>query len=128
MTNSFSITSATYNPSFPASPIPLNNDPLIVIRGTVNGTSISTYVYWNEAQIAFASQGTSGVQSLLAYRMLTAYAVIVGNYFLSQGPQPAFPVTAQQLVNLPQPLTGQGQPNAQPANAQLILNCGSWQV
>jgi hypothetical protein len=94
--NSFAVTQALYDPTGS------DPNPLVTIRGTVNGKdTFLNRVYWAAIQQANVVAGVLGVQALLGPTFLGFVQ------FGSTGPYPPVPVFT--AAKIPLPIMGQGQ-------------------
>jgi|HubBroStandDraft_4_1064222.scaffolds.fasta_scaffold866890_1 hypothetical protein len=104
MSNSYTVTSAVYDGSFPTQQPGATetlNDPLVWIQGTVNGVRVFAWLFWSLIQAA-SFVGTSAVQNLLAAAFLPSYNLMTQQYGLVTPPVPNYP----NVANIPAPVTG----------------------
>jgi len=113
MSNSFSVTSAAYNGSYPAWPKNSSNsdDPLVFVQGKLNGVYCNAWFFWSQIQRANAF-GVGAVRQLIGTGFLN---------YISRS-TPVLPLPVFPLVSFPSPITG----GLTSVNCQEALSAGTW--
>ena len=96
--NLFTVTQCVYNPGG------TDPNPIMTLRGTVNGIATAAGIFWAAIQQAFVSGGIPGVQAYLGPTLLNASAAY----------GPALPVPQFFAAKIPLPVMGQGQSYPEP--------------
>ena len=81
-----------------------DTNPIMTLRGTVNGVATAAGIFWAAIQQAFAVAGVAGVQSYLGPTLLNA-SVPTG---------PGLPLPLFFSAKIPLPIMGQGQSYPEP--------------
>jgi hypothetical protein len=115
MSNSFSVTSAQYDGTFPtASPqaTQTTNDPQVWIQGHVNGVYVLSYLFWSLLQ---KSALAGDMQNLLTAALYPFYLFMTKQYNVpSPYALPSYPQIANSAV--PAPVTGLKNAYGDPRN------------
>lgn len=125
MSNSYSVQSAIYDGSYPASQATGANNPLVYIVGTCNGVRVWAYLFWGLIQQLNIAGGPAAIQNFLGVAFFNCFqAQSPATWLLPPQPLPIVPAAS----NIPLPSTGQpantpSGSNSTPCATALV---GSW--